>query len=117
MKNGLYATEEVLGISQKNRKKRSCFLLYNRGSSALMTYPAEGISLPDKQLLNKLLLTCGANIIEINSVRKHLSQIKGGRLAKSIHPQAHLINLTVSDVIERSFRLYYLPNCSGYFYF
>jgi len=49
--------------------------------------------------VNKLFLDCRANIIEINSVRKHLSRIKGGRLAKNIHPKAHLINLTVSDVI------------------
>lgn len=97
--NGLYATEEVLALARKIEKNDLVFCCITGGSSALMTYPAEGISLPDKQLLNKLLLTCGANIIEINSVRKHLSQIKGGRLAKSIHPQAHLINLTVSDVI------------------
>jgi hydroxypyruvate reductase/glycerate 2-kinase len=55
--------------------------------------------LEEKKAVNRLLLTCGANIVEINAVRKHLSQIKGGRLAKAIHPQTELINLTVSDVI------------------
>jgi len=64
-----------------------------------MPYPVEEVSLEDKKLVNSLLLHCGANIIEINSVRKHLSRIKGGRLAQAIHPDAHLINLTVSDVI------------------
>ena len=64
-----------------------------------MPYPVEGVTLEEKKLVNRLLLTCSANIIEINAVRKHLSRIKGGWLAKAIHPRAHLINLTVSDVI------------------
>jgi glycerate-2-kinase len=64
-----------------------------------MPYPVESVTLDEKKQVNKLLLTCGANIIEINAVRKHLSRIKGGWLAKAVHPQAHLINLTVSDVI------------------
>ena len=63
-----------------------------------MPLPVAGISLEDKKQINNLLLTCGANIYEINAVRKHLSQIKGGKLALAIHPEAHLINLTVSDV-------------------
>ena len=64
-----------------------------------MPYPTAGISLEEKRQVNELLLYSGANIIEINAVRKHLSQVKGGRLAQAIHPQAHIINLTVSDVI------------------
>jgi len=68
------------------------------GSSALLALPAEGISLEDLQEVNRILLTCGADIFQINAVRKHLSRIKGGRLAERILP-ATLINLTVSDVV------------------
>lgn len=67
------------------------------GSSALACYPAEGVSLEEKRALHRLLLSCGANIEEINAVRKHVSRIKGGRLAAHIAP-ARIINLTVSDV-------------------
>jgi glycerate 2-kinase len=68
------------------------------GSSALAILPPEGISLAEKQHLNTLLLNSGASIREINAVRKHVSQIKGGRLALEIFP-AELVSLTVSDVI------------------
>ena len=68
------------------------------GSSALLPLPADGISLADKKRVNELLLFSGADITHINAVRKHLSRIKGGWLAKRIMP-ATLINLTVSDVI------------------
>ena len=67
------------------------------GSSALLPLPAEGISLEDKKKVNELLLFSGADITQINTVRKHLSRIKGGWLAKRILP-ATLVNLTVSDV-------------------
>ena len=97
--NGFSAAKEVLKLANNTKENDLIFSCITGGSSALMPYPANNISLEDKHLVNKLLLTCGANIIEINSVRKHLSQIKGGRLAKNIHPKAHLINLTVSDVI------------------
>ncbi len=75
------------------------FACFTGGSSALMSMPAPGIPFKDKILANKILLSCGANIVEVNAVRKHLSGIKGGRLAQLIHPEAVLINLTVSDVI------------------
>jgi len=96
---GLHAAEQALALGRKTRPGDIIFACITGGSSALMPYPVEGVTLQEKKLVNKLLLTCGANIIEINAVRKHLSRIKGGWLAKSIHPQAHLINLTVSDVI------------------
>jgi glycerate-2-kinase len=69
------------------------------GSSALLTLPADGLSLADLQSLTKLLLTCGANIFEINAVRKHVSMVGGGRLAQRFDPGVHLVNITVSDVI------------------
>lgn len=68
------------------------------GSSALLPLPVAGVSFADKQRVNRLLLHSGADITEINAVRKHLSRIKGGRLAQAILP-ATLINLTVSDVV------------------
>ena len=96
---GLKAAKEVITLAKKTRPGDIVFACITGGSSALMPLPVPEVSLEEKKVVNKLLLTCGANIIEINAVRKHLSQIKGGRLAKNIHPEAHLINLTVSDVI------------------
>ncbi len=69
------------------------------GSSALFVSPVPGVSLDDKKALNRKLLTCGANIREINAVRKHVSTVKGGRLAAALPAGTILINLTVSDVI------------------
>jgi glycerate 2-kinase len=69
------------------------------GSSSLMTLPCAGLALDDLQSLTKLLLTCGADIFEINAVRKHVSAVGGGRLALAFAPGVQLVNLTVSDVI------------------
>ena len=96
---GFEASQKALDLAARTQKDDIVFGCITGGSSALLPFPAEGITLEEKKDVNKLLLSCGANIVEINAVRKHLSQIKGGRLAKAIHPQAQLINLTVSDVI------------------
>jgi len=96
---GYEAAREALALAQRTQPGDLVFACITGGSSALMPYPVDGITLEEKKMVNRLLLTCGANIIEINAVRKHLSRIKGGWLAKAVHPQAHLINLTVSDVI------------------
>jgi len=69
------------------------------GSSALLTLPGRGLGLDDVQALTKILLTCGASIFEINAVRKHLSEVGGGRLAQKFDADASIVNLTVSDVI------------------
>lgn len=74
----------------------SCF---TGGSSALFVEPADSISLQDKALTNRMLLGSGANIVEVNAVRKHISGVKGGKLVRSLPAGVHLINLTVSDVI------------------
>jgi glycerate 2-kinase len=71
--------------------------LISGGGSALLSLPAPGITLDDKQALNKALLRSGANINEINCVRKHLSAIKGGRLAVAAAP-ARIVSLIISDV-------------------
>jgi glycerate 2-kinase len=71
--------------------------LISGGGSALLTLPAEGLSLADKQAVNRALLASGAAIEEINCVRKHLSAIKGGRLAAAAYP-ARVVTLLISDV-------------------
>ena len=71
--------------------------LISGGGSALLSLPAEGIPLEDKQEMNKQLLKSGANISEINSVRKHISAIKGGRLARAAYP-AKVVAMLISDV-------------------
>jgi len=96
---GMEGAIQTLAMAKQIGPGDIVFCCYTGGSSALLPYPGEGIKLDEKKAVNKLLLSCGANIIEINAVRKHLSRIKGGRLAATIHPAAHLINLTVSDVI------------------
>ncbi|GGE52086.1 hydroxypyruvate reductase [Agaricicola taiwanensis] len=71
--------------------------LISGGGSALMVAPSGGMSLADKQAVNKALLNCGAAIGEMNAVRKHLSSIKGGRLAAAARP-ARVVSLVISDV-------------------
>ena len=71
--------------------------LISGGGSSLLSLPAAGLTLEDKQQLNRALLKSGANIREMNCVRKHLSAIKGGRLAAAAHP-ARLVTLLISDV-------------------
>src|ERR1700689_5057329 len=71
--------------------------LMSGGASALLALPAGGVSLDDKRAVTRALLKCGATIAEINCVRKHLSAIKGGRLAAAAFP-AHVVTLAISDV-------------------
>ena len=75
--------------------------LISGGGSALLVSPSEGISLAEKQELTGLLLRSGADIHELNTVRKHISRVKGGRLAEIAYP-AHIISLIISDVIGDS---------------
>jgi glycerate-2-kinase len=90
------AMQELLKEVKPGDVVIACF---TGGSSSLFVDPVPGISLEDKASTGRTLLTCGANIIEINAVRKHLSRVKGGRLVKPLPPGVRLINLTVSDVI------------------
>ena len=71
--------------------------LISGGGSALLSLPAPGVSLADKQAINGALLKSGASIHEINAVRKHLSAIKAGRLAVATAP-AQVVSLIISDV-------------------
>lgn len=74
------------------------FVLVSGGGSALFEVPREGVSLEDLVEVNRLLLRSGADIKEVNTVRKHISAVKGGQLAKALHP-AKVVTLIVSDVV------------------
>ncbi|HEX2546245.1 MAG TPA: glycerate kinase [Ramlibacter sp.] len=94
---GLKAAERILELTRGLTVDDLVLCLISGGGSALLTLPAEGLSLEDKQRINRDLLDSGANITEMNCVRKHLSRIKGGRLAAACAP-ARVATLTISDV-------------------
>ena len=94
---GLAAAQRILAMVQGLTPDDLVLCLISGGGSALLTLPAEGLSLEEKQGINKALLDSGANIAEMNCVRKHLSRIKGGRLAAACAP-ARVVTLTISDV-------------------
>jgi hydroxypyruvate reductase len=94
---GLQAAERILALTRGLTPDDLVLCLISGGGSALLTLPAEGLSLADKQRVNRELLESGANITEMNCVRKHLSRIKGGRLAAACAP-AQVVTLTISDV-------------------
>lgn len=98
---GQRATVEILNRLSGVRAEDLVMVLISGGSSALFTSPAEGISLSDLQRTNQLLLACGADIREINTIRKHLSRVKGGQLAKILQP-ARVLTLILSDVMGDS---------------
>lgn len=85
--------EKVQGLTEEDL----VICLISGGGSALLSLPAPGLTLDDKQMVNKALLKSGATISEMNCVRKHLSAIKGGRLAASCAP-ARVVSLLISDV-------------------
>ena len=94
---GLKAAERILALTDGLTADDLVLCLISGGGSALLTLPAEGLTLADKQRINKQLLESGAHIGEMNCVRKHLSRIKGGRLAAACAP-AKVVTLTISDV-------------------
>ncbi len=94
---GRDAAARILALTSGLTEDDLVLCLISGGGSALLALPAAGISLEDKQLVNKALLRSGATITEMNCVRKHLSAIKGGRLAKACAP-AQVITLLISDV-------------------
>ena len=94
---GLAAAQRILALTQGLTANDLVLCLISGGGSALLTLPAEGLTLEDKQRINKALLESGAAIDEMNCVRKHLSRIKGGRLAAACAP-ARVVTLTISDV-------------------
>ncbi|HWI83224.1 glycerate kinase [Ramlibacter sp.] len=94
---GLAAAQRILALAQGLTSADLVLCLISGGGSALLTLPAEGLALEDKQRINRELLNSGATIVEMNCVRKHLSRIKGGRLAAACSP-ARVVTLAISDV-------------------
>ncbi|MGQ9782203.1 MAG: glycerate kinase type-2 family protein [Nitrososphaeria archaeon] len=82
---GSNATQRILDIAKNAKENDLVFCPLTGGCSSLLVYPAEGISLKDKRMVSSALLNCGAPIKDVNTVRRHISLIKGGRLAKFIH--------------------------------
>ena len=93
----LAAAERALLLAQGAGPEDMVLVLLSGGASANLIAPIAGLSLAEKQAVNRALLKSGAPIGDINAVRKHLSQIKGGRLAQYAHP-AQLVTLAISDV-------------------
>ena len=91
------AARRILTAVQGLRPDDLVVALISGGGSALLALPAPGLTLADKQAVNRVLLASGASIDEINCVRKHLSAVKGGRLAAAAHP-ARMVTLVISDV-------------------
>jgi len=94
---GLEAADHALALADSAGPDDLVLVLMSGGASANWIAPAEGISFEDKQTVTRALLRSGAAIGEINTVRKHLSRIKGGRLARHAHP-AKLLTIAISDV-------------------
>jgi glycerate-2-kinase len=96
--SGLRGAEEILRMADSLGKDDLLICLISGGGSSLMPLPRPGLELEDKQQTNDMLIKSGARINEINVVRKHLSSIKGGQLAKAAYP-ATVLNLVLSDVV------------------
>jgi len=95
---GWEGARDILSLMETTGEKDLVLCLLSGGGSALLPVPAQGLSLADKQDMTRLLLESGANIQEINALRKHASGIKGGLLARAVYPST-LITLILSDVI------------------
>jgi glycerate 2-kinase len=94
---GLAAARRMLGLVQDLTADDLVLCLISGGGSALLPLPLDGLSLADEQALGRALLKSGAGISDMNCLRRHLSAIKGGRLAAACHP-ARVLSLLISDV-------------------
>jgi hydroxypyruvate reductase len=95
--HGLRAAEEILALARGLGPDDLMICLISGGGSALLTLPDAAVGLEATRVVNSALLRCGAHIAEINCVRKHISRIKGGRLAAAAAP-ARVVTLVISDV-------------------
>ena len=95
---GIRGADDILALAGRAGERDLVLCVISGGGSALLVAPAAGVTLADKQEVTRLLLACGADIHEINTVRKHLSRAKGGGLARLAYP-ATVISLILSDVI------------------
>jgi glycerate 2-kinase len=96
--NGRHAASVIYNLAEQAGEDDLVLCLISGGGSALMPFPYDGLTLEDKQDTVKALLSCGASIHEINTIRKHISKIKGGQLARAAYP-ATLVTLILSDVV------------------
>ena len=94
---GQAAAARILTLAEGAGPDDLVLCLISGGGSSLLALPAKGLTLADKQAVNKALLASGADIAQMNTVRRHLSAIKGGRLAAAAHP-AKVVSLLISDV-------------------
>ena len=94
---GRAAAHRILEYAKSAGADDLVLCLISGGASALLALPPDGLALEDKQAVNRALLASGADITQMNAVRKHLSAIKGGRLAAAAHP-AQVVSLLISDV-------------------
>lgn len=97
--NGIEATKELVDFVKRTGKNDLVIVLISGGGSALLETLPENIEFEDFRNLNKLLLNCGATINEINVVRKSISSVKGGKLARIIYP-SEILNIIISDIID-----------------
>ena len=95
---GLDGAQRIADLLRQTREHDLVLCLISGGGSALMTLPVPSVSLADLQALTRTLLACGATINEINTIRKHISQLKGGQLARLVSPSP-VISLILSDVV------------------
>lgn len=94
---GVDATQRMLALLEDRTEDDFVLALISGGASALLCAPAEGMTLAEKQQVNAALLASGAPIVQMNTVRKHLSRVKGGQLSAAAYP-AKLLSLMISDV-------------------
>lgn len=95
---GVEGARQIAAIAQQATAHDLIFVLVSGGGSALLPYPIDGLKLEDAQTVTHLMLRSGATIRETNTLRRHLSQIKGGKLARLAYP-AQVVTLIVSDVV------------------
>lgn len=99
--NSIHGTKKIIEIIEKADENDLVICLLSGGGSALLTNPENGITLDDIAVLTDLLLKCGADIKEINCIRKHIDKVKGGKLAEIAYP-ATVISLILSDTIDNN---------------
>jgi hydroxypyruvate reductase/glycerate 2-kinase len=99
--SGLNGTKQMIEIIEASNKNDLILCLISGGGSALLALPKLGISIEDLKNVNSLLLACGASIHEINTIRKHLSDFKGGNLAQKLYEssKARMVSFIISDVV------------------
>lgn len=109
--NGYSACRELMKIARQTVNTDIVFSISTGGSTSLMPYPVEGVTIEDKRQTGFALLRSGANMWEMNYVRTHLTQSKGGFLAKAIAPEAPILNIGVADGIGQGSDLCVEPTC------